>query len=410
MKKRQIKKYMINKIVISVAILFALWALTGIYMVHHKSPEDKLKDIGYSIEEIAQLKTHLNSNSLAILTEYQYNEKIIEIVRGKDFNEKNLKQYLDFLNKFNTAKVSDIIFLVNNRKNDIAYSPDISNIINHEDFRLEDLDRYLSYYEKYELEANLIILAVYYDLDKEDMELDDISALFLGKDYYLQRNLIRYKNYYNKNQTLSPNEIIIRVNSNIDKVFYQDINSADLSKNTLVLVNKFYYLDNNYVPNKLVDIGSTYGTGKLQEEAYEAYLRMYNDAKKENLNLYIVSAYRSYERQNILYTGYVSSDGQKNADTYSARAGYSEHQTGLAIDLGTFTNRNLNNFSKTKEFIWTKNNAHKYGFIIRYPSGKEYITGYMYEPWHIRFVGIEAATYIYEHNITFDEYFEYFVK
>jgi len=240
--------------------------------------------------------------------------------------------------------------------------------------------------------------------------LDDIAVLFLGKDYYLQRNLTRYKNYYNKNQNLSPDEVIVRVNSNLDKVFYQDINSVDLSKKNLILVNKFFYLQNDYVPDKLVTIGAAYGTGQLQEEVYDAYLRMYNDAKKENLNIYISSAYRSFERQNTLYTQYVSSDGVKNADTYSARAGYSEHQTGLAFDLGISTDHNISNFSKTKEFTWVKNNAHKYGFIMRYPSGKEYITGYMYEPWHYRYVGLDAASYIYEHGITFDEYYEYYVK
>ncbi len=80
------------------------------------------------------------------------------------------------------------------------------------------------------------------------------------------------------------------------------------------------------------------------------------------------------------------------------------------MDLGTSSNPNINDFEKSKEFEWMKKNAHKYGFILRYPENKEYITGYMYEPWHYRYVGIEAATYIYEHNITYEEYYEYFIK
>ena len=97
------------------------------------------------------------------------------------------------------------------------------------------------------------------------------------------------------------------------------------------------------------------------------------------------------------------------ADTYSARPGHSEHQTGLAIDLAAF-NSNLNNFEETKEYEWVKDNAHLYGFILRYPKGKEHITGYMFEPWHYRYVGTKVAKEIYEMDITFDEYYELFLK
>ena len=137
---------------------------------------------------------------------------------------------------------------------------------------------------------------------------------------------------------------------------------------------------------------------------------MYNDAAKNNLYLYISSPYRSYNRQNVLYNTYVKKDGESKADTYSARPGYSEHQTGLAFDLGTAENHDINEFVESKEFKWMKNNAHKYGFILRYPYGKKYITGYIYEPWHYRYVGIDAATYIYNNNITFEEYYAYFVN
>jgi len=157
MKKRKLKKNIISKIVIGVTILFTAWIIIGIYMVSHKSPETKLQEIGYSKEEVIELKKYLGKNSLIILTEHQYNNKVVTLVKEKDFQEKNLKQYLTFLNKYKTAKTSDIIFLINNNKSDLAYSPDISNIINHEEFNLELLDRYLSYYGKYELEANLIV-------------------------------------------------------------------------------------------------------------------------------------------------------------------------------------------------------------------------------------------------------------
>ena len=150
--------------------------------------------------------------------------------------------------------------------------------------------------------------------------------------------------------------------------------------------------------------------GKLKKEAYRAFKKMYKDAEEEELYLYISSPYRSYSRQKTLYTNYSNIDGTKEADKYSARPGYSEHQTGLAFDLGTASNHNINDFASSNEFEWVNKNAYKYGFILRYPYGKTYITGYIYEPWHYRYVGIDVATYIYKNNITFEEYYAYFLK
>ena len=112
------------------------------------------------------------------------------------------------------------------------------------------------------------------------------------------------------------------------------------------------------------------------------------------------SAFRSYDYQNTLYNNYVSWYGKEQADTFSARAGYSEHQTGLAIDVNTIDD----SFAYTPEAVWLAHPAHEYGFIIRYPKGKESITGYQYEPWHIRYLGIETATAVYNSGLTLEEY------
>ncbi|SHM85198.1 D-alanyl-D-alanine carboxypeptidase [Ruminococcus flavefaciens] len=114
------------------------------------------------------------------------------------------------------------------------------------------------------------------------------------------------------------------------------------------------------------------------------------------------SGFRSYATQNTIYNNYVASDGVEVADTYSARPGHSEHQTGLAIDVNSISN----DFIGTPECEWLAKNAHKYGFIIRYPKGKESITGYRYEPWHIRFVGIDTATAIYNSGLCLEEYLD----
>jgi D-alanyl-D-alanine carboxypeptidase len=380
------------------------------YFNNSDTANQKFKKAGYSTNEISQLKKSLKANSLEIILEYEYNENIFNIINENYFIEDNLSEYIKYLNKYKDASPADIVFIINNDKKDIEYSSAISELINHKDFKLENLDRYISYHQKYNLIADKTITAVNKSLDKDDIELDDITALFLGKEYYLQRNLNRYKEYYEKNSKLNIDEIIARVNSNLDKTFYLDISATDMSNGNLILVNKYYHLSNNYVPPNLVTISSTYGSGQISETTYNAFIKMYNAAAKEKLYLYISSPYRSYSRQSSLYTNYVSKDGKTNADTYSARPGHSEHQTGLAIDLGTSSNHSIGAFEKSKEFTWTKNNAHKYGFILRYPKGKEYITGYISEPWHYRYVGIEVATYIYEHNITFEEYYEYFIK
>jgi len=156
--------------------------------------------------------------------------------------------------------------------------------------------------------------------------------------------------------------------------------------NGILIVNKKYSLPK--------DFGGTDATAQAALEKLQA------GAKAEGVTLSLVSGYRSYETQQRIYNNYVTSRGVKYADTISARPGHSEHQTGLAFDIG-----NLNTtFGNTTGGIWLKENCHKYGFIIRYLKGKEDITGYSYEPWHIRYVGVEIATEIMSKNITLEEY------
>ena len=130
---------------------------------------------------------------------------------------------------------------------------------------------------------------------------------------------------------------------------------------------------------------------------------MRSDAAALGLNLWVQSGYRSYERQEYLYNNYVARDGKTAADTYSARPGHSEHQSGYAFDLNTITDA----FANTKEGKWVDDNAYKYGFVIRYPKGKEGATGYKYESWHLRYVGKDLAEKLYNNGdwISMEEYF-----
>ena len=162
------------------------------------------------------------------------------------------------------------------------------------------------------------------------------------------------------------------------------------------------YIDGVLIANKTYALPSDYGNG-LTSATQNAFDKMNVDAKSLGLNLWIASGYRSYSRQNTLYNNYVASDGKEVADTYSARPGYSEHQTGLAFDLNSVEN----SFANTDEGKWVKDNCYRYGLIIRYPKEKENITGYMYEPWHLRYVGVELATKLYNDGnwLTLEEYF-----
>lgn len=180
-----------------------------------------------------------------------------------------------------------------------------------------------------------------------------------------------------------------------------------------VLVNKQNKLPDNYNPTDLVytDIpfvsGATNEKRKMRKEAAAAVNQLFAGAKAEDISLLGVSAYRSHATQTTLFNYYVNRDGYEKARTYSALPGTSEHETGLSIDVtgGNGKCAAENCFGGTKEAIWLEQHAAEYGFIIRYPNGKESITGYQYEPWHLRYVGKEIALEIMNKGITLEEYY-----
>ena len=171
---------------------------------------------------------------------------------------------------------------------------------------------------------------------------------------------------------------------------------------TLKIENGVAYIDGLLIVNKTYSLPSSYG-GELTSEVIQAFNLMRADALAMGLNIWIQSGYRSYSKQNNIYNNYVTWDGKEKADTYSARPGHSEHQTGLAFDLNTIDD----SFTYTAEGKWVNNNCYLYGFIIRYPKGKDNITGYMHESWHLRYVGEDLAKKLYNDGnwLTLEEYF-----
>ncbi|MCQ6559782.1 M15 family metallopeptidase [Paenibacillus mendelii] len=178
-----------------------------------------------------------------------------------------------------------------------------------------------------------------------------------------------------------------------------------------VFVNKQNSLAKDFAPEDLVDVDvptvlQNPEVNQMRKEAAEALKLMFSKAEESGYKLYARSGYRSYKTQEALFDGYAARSGQSAASRFSARAGQSEHQTGLAMDI-TSESVSLQlseDFGETAEGKWVSENAHRYGFIIRYPKNKEDITGYMYEPWHIRYLGVDTATKVYESGLTLEEY------
>jgi len=243
---------------------------------------------------------------------------------------------------------------------------------------------------------------------------------YITLDYFKEENLDRYIKYDNDknkldsvydtteiNNNYNYEDTVTFVNAYLDKDYYtSDINLTNEEANKLdIIVNKYYKLDSKYEPEDLTKINSKFASNsnqKLRKEAAIKFEEMATEARNNNLKIYAGSTYRSYDYQLKLYNRYVAQDGLAEAETYSARAGYSEHQLGLAVDI---LNGKWQYLSESdKEYDWLINNSYKYGYILRYPRNKEYVTGYVFEDWHFRYLGIELATKVYNSDLTYDEY------
>ncbi len=246
-------------------------------------------------------------------------------------------------------------------------------------------------------------------LDEKEIKLNKLDNIDKKIDFFKEENIDRYISYKEKNPNLDIETVIVYVNIGLDTNFYENVKDSPNKDTNLVLVNKYNYLGEDYVP-KLEMINEKYTSDKkyMTKDAAKAFEELAKDALKEGYNIRAISTYRSYKYQTQLYNKYELQDGKEKADTYSARPGYSEHQTGLAVDVDN-TKVTYTSFGTTKEFTWMKKNAYKYGFILRYTKEYETITGYTNEPWHYRYVGKEIATYIQNNPMTYEEYYVRFL-
>ncbi len=240
-------------------------------------------------------------------------------------------------------------------------------------------------------------------LEKVSVQNKDISEINIEVEGNYDFNKEgEYTLYYVVKDNLG-NEIKEPFTLKVERTLEEDENHFTTSKGFKgEIIDGVTYIDGTLIVNKTYSLPSTFGNG-LTEETKNAFAQLKAAALLEGLDIYIASGFRSYERQVTLYNNYVKRDGKEAADTYSARPGHSEHQSGLTFDVNEVSDR----FHGTKEANWLSDNCYKFGFILRFPNGKSDETGFKYESWHFRYVGEDLAKKLYNNGnwITLEEYF-----
>ncbi|MDR1669232.1 MAG: M15 family metallopeptidase [Oscillospiraceae bacterium] len=236
-------------------------------------------------------------------------------------------------------------------------------------------------------------------------EADNSLAAF---GHYISKNEERYRAFIEAYPDMALTKALALVNVNADYGYYKNITQIADPAELLVFCNKNFQLPADYIPEGLRNIAGY--SIMLTDTAATAFEDMAAAVKAElGLKLIAISAYRSFDYQKALFARYAKADGEGVAETYSARAGHSEHQTGLTVDLlhmwPSTGSLRRENFQNTEQYAWMLEHAHEYGFILRYPENDVSVTGYLFEPWHWRYIGVEDATRMHEAEITtFEEY------
>ena len=287
----------------------------------------------------------------------------------------------------------------------------------YNDFKYKQTNEYKLTSKGYSLEDTNILLdklsensiSSLINQDKNDTIVDLVK-----EKYFLEKNLDRYLAYIEEEEEDNLTDVVAIVNVNADHKWYEEELETDTSLNEQMIVNKFYALSEDYTPENLVSIPLDYsygteGENQLIEYAYDKFLDLWQAAHDEGFYLMVTSSYRDYASQKEIYDYRKATQGERKADETAARPGHSEHQTGLVVDMTSTTEPSATDFSESEAYKWLKEHAHEFGFIERYPADKEYLTGYSPESWHWRYVGIEAATVMHEENITYDEYYAFYL-
>lgn len=372
-----------NILLILVGLFIVIIGIVGgfLFTIHNK--DLNYKNI-FSIkigEELPTIEDYVDSKDIKRLENKKIDWQDITLEENKIYSAGKYKGYIKFRNK----KIELVLEVIDDENPIIDGVEDITIYVN------EEID-------------------FFKNVTTSDNSHDEISLNVKGE--YNTSEAGEYLLSYvatdkSSNETIKDFKLTVKekekpkvtTNTNVDENMVIGTSSKGY---TIKKVNGAYYVNDILIANKTYALSSNYAPGGLLNTFMNAFNSMQTDAATQGIVLSIISGYRSYSKQSTLYNNYANKDGKALADTYSARPGHSEHQTGLAADITSLDQ----SFINTPEGKWLNNNCYKYGFIIRYPQGKENITGYMYEPWHIRYVGVDIATILYNGGnwISLEEY------
>ena len=369
-KKFRLKPSVVKKLKVVCVVLGVFLAV----FLFYSSQIHSLTELGYSKEASRRILFQFQKDYVLSVGE---NKTLNAAFESDDYNEKYLEQYSKIEYQNHEHLIRNINTLIKK-----GYSNDnISMILAHG----SDSDV------------------------TEFAKRDKINYLeeFFSLPYAKLSNYDRYVDYSNETGE-DDDTTVLAVNLDMDKENYEDpVIVTDFS--TDMLVNKHRSLTKDFEPDDLVSIDEEYAADDTQAGsriAVNAFIEMYKDAQKEGYDLVINSSYRSYQDQEEVCNTYRDLYGDNYVTNYVAIPGFSEHQTGLSFDIGS---KDTNVFAESDEYTWIQENAHKYGFIQRFPEEYEAVTGFRAEPWHYRYVGKKIASYIYENNISFEEYYALFL-
>ena len=243
--------------------------------------------------------------------------------------------------------------------------------------------------------------------EKYDSEL----ANYANEKYFIYSNYEKYLEYKKKNKSLDYSKVISIINTEANIDWFDNERETDTSKNELMLVNRIYGLNKDYVPDDIASVPTKYAYSgkKLRQITIDAIMLLCDEASENGYTFVVSDGYRTYKEQEKLYNNYAKYNGKSETDKVVARPGHSEYETGLSFNLVPY-----NKVSKTpklsEEYLWLKDNAYKYGFIFRFEAENENLTGFREDVWRLRYVGEEAATTMYYEKICFEEYYAYYVE
>lgn len=356
-KRRRIRKSVV------IGFLAIIILICGLIFYPKYKTNKQLKELGYDTTTIKAIKDQKLTKT--IINNGYYSKYLSDSI-----NNNTLKvEYIDLYTKVTSLEEKD--FLLYNRLLDKGYSKDVANTM-------------FNKLKFYEITPLLVFdyqddISIYINDCLEHRDTNSESHFELTNDYYSE---------------------------------YENTIAVYDETNTNMLVNKTYYLSKDYLPKDISELSVVYAAKglSLALEAKEAFIQWCDAGMALGIRFYAASSYRSYQSQSDIYNSYINSMGQQKADALSARPGHSEHQTGLTVDLASTNMEGLSEYKDTIEYSWTSKNCQDYGWILRYPEGKQSITGYEFESWHYRYLGKDLATKVVASNLTYDEYYCLYLK